>query len=116
MLDVEPWQLFPLPPEQVGKIRSYIARREQIVAERAVRNLTVYVAMIADRHADPEPYVFSTPEAAIAYARSQAAEFAHDPDDIDESHLPKGWLYHATYSVEGDSVWVIEKELDGSTE
>lgn len=75
--------------------------------------MKVYVAMICDRHADPEPYVFSTPEAAIEYARSEAHEYAHSAEDVEESAID-GWLYHATYSGEGDSVWVVEKELDGS--
>ena len=36
--------------------------------------MKIYVAMIADRHSDTEPYPFSTPEAAIDYARRTAAE------------------------------------------
>lgn len=76
--------------------------------------LTLYVAMICDRHTDPEPYVFTTKEAAIAYARAEALGLVHEdhPEDFDESEMPEGWLYHATYSGEGDSVWVIEKKLD----
>ncbi|MER7280383.1 hypothetical protein ABT369_38700 [Dactylosporangium sp. NPDC000244] len=33
-LDIEPWQLYPMPPEQIGKIREYLARRERIAVER----------------------------------------------------------------------------------
>lgn len=77
--------------------------------------MKIYVAMIADRHSDTEPYPFSTPEAAIDYARRTAAEYAHRPEDIDEIETD-GWLYHATYSGESDSVWVVEKELDGGTD
>lgn len=73
--------------------------------------LTVYVAMICDRHTDPEPYVFTTAEAAIDYARSCAVACAREPEDVEESAID-GWLYHATYSEEGDSVWVIAKTLD----
>lgn len=72
---------------------------------------TLYVAMICDRHTDPEPFVFTTPELAIDYARTAMAEYARDPADIEEQPID-GWLYHATYSVEGDSVWVVEKELN----
>jgi len=77
--------------------------------------VSVYVAMINDRHCDPEPYVFSTAEAAIGYARSTAMEYARSHGDFEEhiSPPPGGWLYYATYSVEGDSVWVVEKEVDG---
>jgi hypothetical protein len=73
--------------------------------------VSVYVAMICDRHADPEPFVFSAAEAAIAYAREQARTSARGPGDVLESEI-EGWLYHASYSNEGDSVWVIEREID----
>jgi formylmethanofuran dehydrogenase subunit E-like metal-binding protein len=72
--------------------------------------MTVYVAMINDRHADPEPTVFTTAEAAIAFARQKAIDYAHDPADVEYDDIP-GWLFHARYSVEGDSVWVIAKEV-----
>ncbi len=71
---------------------------------------TVYVAMINDRHAEPEPVVFSTPEAAIDYARTWARNHDHH-GDFEESEV-RGWLYHATYSVESDSVWVLERQVD----
>jgi hypothetical protein len=67
--------------------------------------------MINDRHGDPEPYVFSTSEAAIDYAQNFAKESAHDENDFQESPID-AWLYYATYSVESDSVWVIEKTID----
>lgn len=73
--------------------------------------MKIYVAMICDRHTDPEPEVFSTPEAAIEYARTQAQEGARYEDAFQEEETPDGWLYYAIYSMEGDSVWVIEKEL-----
>lgn len=67
--------------------------------------------MIHDRHADPDPEVFSTAEAAIEYARSWAQEYAREPEDLVES-FPDGWLYCAHYGQEEDVVWVLEKELD----
>ena len=73
---------------------------------------TVYVAMINDRHADPEPFVFSTARAAIDYAKKAARENGHFPEDFEEPEVPDGWLYYATYSVEDDDVWVIEKQID----
>jgi len=76
--------------------------------------MQVYVVIADDRHADPEPEVFTDPGKAIAYAREQAVERAHEHDTIDDSDTPDGWLYHAVYCVEGDSVWVVEKELNGS--
>ena len=71
----------------------------------------IYVAMVKDRHCDPEPYVFTTPEAAIEYARSEAHEYARTPEDVEEETID-GWLYYARYSCEGDSVWVVGKVLD----
>lgn len=73
---------------------------------------TVYVAMICDRHTDPEPSVFTTPEAAIGYARAEVQDYARHPESIEEHEPPDGWLYYATWSNEGDSAWVLERELD----
>lgn len=71
---------------------------------------TLYVAMIADRHTDPEPYLFETSDEAIGYARTYAQQHAGRPEDFDESPSG-GWLYHATFSVEYDSVWVLAKTV-----
>lgn len=73
--------------------------------------LTVYVAMINDRHSDPEPYLFSTAAEAIDYARRCAQEYAYEPASIDETPVD-GWLYHARYSEESDVVWVLAKAVD----
>ena len=70
----------------------------------------VYVAMICDRHSDPEPYVFETAVDAIAYARSEALEGARTPENVVEEQID-AWLYYARYSPEGDSVWVLEKDV-----
>lgn len=72
--------------------------------------MIVYVAMIADRHTDPEPFVFDTAEAAIAYAKAEAIEYAHDPKDIAEEEIT-GWSYFAEYG-EDSAVWVIEKTVN----
>jgi hypothetical protein len=73
--------------------------------------MKLYVAMIEDRHTDPEPFVFSTPEAAVEFARSQAVNGARGGFEVEEEPID-GWLFYARYSDEGDSVWVIEKTLD----
>jgi hypothetical protein len=72
----------------------------------------VYVVMVSDRHCDPEAFLFSTAETAVDYARSVAAARG-EPERIHEQPID-GWLFHATYSVEGDSVWVVEKQLDAT--
>ena len=73
--------------------------------------MKIFVVMVNDRHCDPEPYLFGTAEAAIGYARTAATEYARTPGDVEETPV-NGWLFHARYSAEGDSVWVLEKELD----
>lgn len=72
----------------------------------------VYVAMVNDRHFDPEVEVFSTPESAISCAKGWARAATTRAEGIKEEPVV-GWLYHAYYSREGDSVWVVEKVLDG---
>lgn len=73
---------------------------------------TVYVAMVNDRHTDPEPHVFTTAQAAIDYARATAHQNARPglPVEYDID----AWLYHASYSTEGDSVWVLETTMDAT--
>jgi len=71
---------------------------------------TIYVAMICDRHTDPEPFLFSTAQAAIEHAKSCALEYAREPEDVEEEPI-NGWLYYARYSEE-DSVWVLAKQVD----
>ena len=79
---------------------------------------TVYVVMIADRHTDAEPNVFSTAEAAVAWAQERVAWYAYEPDPNDEGDDdelgPQGddWLFHAIVSGEGDYIWVVPKVLD----
>lgn len=76
--------------------------------------MKIYIAMIADRHTDVEAHVFTQPAAAIAFARATAIENAHEGEaDLEEESIPS-WLYYARYSPEGDSVWVVESELNGA--
>ena len=74
--------------------------------------MKIYVAMINDTHSDTEPYLFTTPEAAIEYARGEARSLALMPDDLKEEQIP-GWLYYCRYSPDS-SVWVLEREVFGS--
>lgn len=84
--------------------------------------MKLYVAMVNDRHEDPAAHVFTTAGQAIDFARQHYTD--NVPDDLDEQERadaaigehepPEEWLYHATYSTEGDSVWVVETDLKGS--
>lgn len=67
---------------------------------------TLYTVMVNDRHKDPEAKVFTTKEAAIAYARDVAEGMGLVDDHIDE------WLYYASHKTEDDAVWVVETELN----
>lgn len=73
---------------------------------------TVYVALINDRHADLEAYVFTTPTAAIEYARTCAYTYAQNADDVQEQEIAD-WLYYAQFSPESDYVRVVQCELRG---
>jgi hypothetical protein len=67
---------------------------------------TVYVVMVDDRHADTEPWLFSSEDTAMAYARRVARDW------LVEDAAPEGWLYYAKHPVEEDAVWVLAKTLD----
>jgi hypothetical protein len=70
----------------------------------------LYVVMTKERHSDAEAYVFSTPEAAVAYARSLVQAYARDPEAVEERQI-SNWLYYASFGG-GDAVWVLERTLD----
>lgn len=73
--------------------------------------MKLYVAMVNDHHREATPSVFSTPDAAITYARTQAHKRARSAQYVEETDTA-GRLYHATYSGENDYVFVVEKDLD----
>jgi len=72
--------------------------------------ITVYVVLINDRHADLEVELFTQPNVAIARARTLAKEYCRREEDYEEFRIAN-WLFYAKYSVEGDWVRVIEREL-----
>lgn len=78
--------------------------------------MKVYVVMVCDRHDDPEPHLFTNLARAIDYAHVTADVLARGAE-VKES-VPEEWHYLAEIGEEGDSVWVVEKELhtdeDGS--
>lgn len=74
--------------------------------------MKIYVVMVEDRHTDTEAEVFTTAEAAIAYAEEYVTEqLDRWPWVDDDPEEPEGWLWYRAYSPEGDCVWVVEKEL-----
>lgn len=79
--------------------------------------MKIYIVIIEDRHVDVEVEPFSTAELAIEYAKEARGANCRHPEDIEEGEITQdmrdeGWLYHSTYSSEGDSVRVVERTLD----
>lgn len=86
--------------------------------------MNVYIAMVSDRHTEPEARVFSTSEKAIAFASSIIEENRASADKVDPKDAvglndimrAAGWIFYACYSTEGDAVWVVKSELDRECE
>lgn len=80
--------------------------------------MTIFTAIVEDRHTDTRVYLFTREGDAVAFAQKVAADSAHDKSDIEEklnNEMKKaGWLYYARYSCEGDSVRVVPCELDAA--
>lgn len=71
--------------------------------------MNVFVVINNDRHYDTDVSLFATLDAAITEAR-RIAELGARGHGYEESHI-HGWAFHASYSPEGDSVWVVHKEI-----
>jgi hypothetical protein len=69
----------------------------------------VYVVVVNDRRGGIETFVFSTPEAAVDYARGVTSDYPHG---VEERTIP-GWLYCAWYGE--SSVWALERKIDPFT-
>lgn len=77
----------------------------------------VYVMITEDRHADVDVAVFTDPDMAVAKARAEVQEYLRRPEDLDETlnaaMTADGWIYYGRYSVEGDSIRVVKREVRG---
>lgn len=70
--------------------------------------MKIYVAIIDDTHADTDVQLFTTPEAAVEFAKKEAIE-ANRPYGEPEELSVTDYLYYAVY---GDSkVCVMGREL-----
>lgn len=74
----------------------------------------LFLVIIEDRHTDVAVHPFSDAGVAIEEAKRVAKELGHEHDHYEEHDYGKdaGWLFHANYSCEDDSVRVVEAELD----
>lgn len=73
--------------------------------------MTIYVALINDRHSEPGVRAFSKADKAIAFCRREVKELAFHPTEIVEREV-EGWLWYAKYSPENDYAFVTAVELD----
>lgn len=69
----------------------------------------IYIVMLDDRHVDPEPFPFTTYDAAKNYVTTIAADVRHPESIVEYSPPPNGWLYLMSYN--GNYVWIVEKEM-----
>lgn len=89
------------------------ARAEVVRLGKQSEAKRIYVAMVADRHLDPAPYLFSDLDAALTFVKAEALKLARSENYIEEV-TTEGFLYMATCGEEGDYVWIVEREIDGS--
>jgi hypothetical protein len=77
-------------------------------------NDKVFLVIIEDRHTDVTVHPFSDAGVAIEEAKRVAEEYGRENDYYEEHDYGKddGWLFFARYTGEGDSVRVVEAELD----
>lgn len=83
--------------------------------------MELYLVLVDDRHDDVTAHAFSKPEVAVYFARQHYED--NVPDDLGVEELREsgigvepvdGFLFHAVYSTEGDSVWVAPVVLDAA--
>jgi hypothetical protein len=72
----------------------------------------LYVVIQDDHSCDLGIFPFLDTFKAIQYAAEIAEEYKQDDFETEEQEdLPEKWLYHATYSSEGDRVFVEITEI-----
>ncbi len=76
--------------------------------------MTIYVAMVDDRHEDTKPHLFSDPERAVEFAKRKIAELAGDPDEVELEPIPdwSDWIYSASHETSSSAVWIVPREMD----
>lgn len=76
--------------------------------------MEIYIAICLDRHISEDIKVLTTLEAAIEYAKDSVPErYKIEEQELTDRMKQEGWLYYATYGVEGDSIRVEAGILKG---
>ena len=69
----------------------------------------MYLAVVCDRHTDPEYRMSENKSKAVAWARDRFKEVVAYPEEIKENEI-KGLYYQATYLEDGDHAYVTTVE------
>lgn len=73
--------------------------------------MKIYLSVVCDRHRDVEISAFKEKQSAIDEARECAEAYCSDTEDYEELAPSDNWLFHVTYSCEGDYAYVVESEI-----
>jgi hypothetical protein len=76
----------------------------------------IYIVLSEDSRSGVDAIPYHVEADAIEAAREIARDNASEEEDIHEEELTiemiaDGWILNITYSIEGDSVWVIKQRL-----
>lgn len=80
----------------------------------------IWIAVIEDRHGDPDCRPFSSEAGAVEAARAEMSRMVVHPEGIlwDAEITPgmqeDGWVFLAEYAYERDRVRVVRRQLDGA--
>lgn len=78
----------------------------------------IWIVLVEDRHASVDARPFSDEQVAVDAARAVAGTYAYNPADVDwdaeltEGMRNDGWVLYLPYSVEGDCVRVVKRQMD----
>ena len=76
--------------------------------------MELYIAICIDHHIDEVVRVFSTKEKAIDFCKEFADGEYLQEEQLTDAMIQDGWLYLASYGVDGDGVRVEKGTLDPS--
>lgn len=75
--------------------------------------MTVYVLMSIDRHTDPEAYIFSTFEKALAFGNKITLNYGLVEPETTSTEPGWLWFQRLSYSEE-DCWWITTAEIDAT--